>query len=123
MKVLLSIKPEYAEKIFKGEKKFEYRRVIFKREGITTVVVYVTAPVSKIVGEFKINDVLFDDIFSLWQKTKEFSGISEKLYHCYFENKEKGYAIHVGETEVYETPISLKEEYGLNPPQSFAYIR
>ena len=122
MKVLLSIKPEYAEKIFKGEKKYEYRRVIFKRKDITAVVVYVTAPVSKIVGEFKINDVLFDDIFSLWQKTKEFGGISEKLFDHYFENKEKGYAIHVGETEVYKDPISLKEEYDINPPQSFAYI-
>jgi predicted transcriptional regulator len=122
MKVLLSIRPEYAEKIFKGEKKYEYRRVIFKRKDITIIVVYVTAPVSKIVGEFKINDILFDDIFSLWQKTKEFSGISEELFHNYFENKEKGYAIHIGETEVYEAQISLKDEYGLNPPQSFAYI-
>ena len=122
MKVLLSIKPEYAEKIFKGEKKYEYRRVIFKRKDITSVVVYVTAPVSKIVGEFKINEVLFDDIFNLWEKTKEFGGISEELFHHYFENKEKGYAICVGETEVYESSISLKDEYGLNPPQSFAYI-
>ncbi len=122
MKVLLSIKPEYAEKIFKGEKKYEYRRVIFKRKDITTVVVYATAPVSKIVGEFKINDVMFDDIFSLWQKTKEFGGISEEFFHHYFENREKGYAIRVGETEMYEDPISLKDEYGLNPPQSFAYI-
>ncbi|UCG71005.1 MAG: ASCH domain-containing protein [Thermoplasmata archaeon] len=122
MKVLLSIKPKYADKIFKGEKRYEYRRVIFKRKDITTVVVYVTAPVSKIVGEFKINEILFDDISSLWQKTKEFGGISEELFHNYFENKEKGYAIHVGETEVYEDPISLRDEYDLNPPQSFAYI-
>lgn len=31
MKVLLSIKPEFVEKIFAGEKKFEYRRTIFKK--------------------------------------------------------------------------------------------
>jgi predicted transcriptional regulator len=122
MKVLLSIKPEFAEKIFNGEKKYEYRRVIFKKKGITSVVVYATAPISKIIGEFKINDVLFDDKFSLWQKTKEYGGISEDLFHCYFDNKEKGYAIQVGETELYENPISLKDEYGLYPPQSFAYL-
>ena len=31
MKILLSIKPEYAHKIFSGEKKFEYRKIIFKK--------------------------------------------------------------------------------------------
>ena len=30
MKVLLSIKPEFVEKIFSGEKRFEYRKNIFK---------------------------------------------------------------------------------------------
>jgi predicted transcriptional regulator len=122
MKVLLSIKPKYAEKIFNGEKKYEYRRVIFKRNDITTVVVYVSAPISKIVGEFKINNILFDDISTLWNKTKEFSGISEEFFNSYFENKEKGYAIQVGDTEIYENPIYLKDEYGISPPQSFAYI-
>ena len=64
MKVLLSIKPEYAEKIFNGEKRFEYRRVIFKRKGITTVVVYVTAPISRIMGEFQINNILYKGVCS-----------------------------------------------------------
>lgn len=30
MKVLLSIKPEFAERIFNGSKKYEFRKVIFK---------------------------------------------------------------------------------------------
>ena len=39
MKVLLSIKPEFVEKIISGEKKFEFRKSLPKREGITTIVV------------------------------------------------------------------------------------
>ena len=31
MKVLLSIKPEFVEKIFSGEKRFEYRKFAFKK--------------------------------------------------------------------------------------------
>lgn len=122
MKVLLSIKPEFAEKIFTGEKKFEYRRVIFKKTGITTILVYVTAPVSKIIGEFKINNVISDKPANLWHKTKEFSGISEEFFNRYFEDKEMGYAIQVGETEKYDQPVSLQEEYNMVPPQSFAYV-
>ena len=30
MKIILSIKPQYCEEIFAGEKRFEYRRKIFQ---------------------------------------------------------------------------------------------
>lgn len=38
MKVLLSIKPQFAIKIFDGTKKFEFRKIIFKNSDIQTVV-------------------------------------------------------------------------------------
>ena len=48
MKILLSIKPTFVEEIFKGDKKFEFRRTIFKRKDIKKVVVYATKPIGKI---------------------------------------------------------------------------
>ena len=56
MKILLSIKPEFVEKIISGEKKFEFRKSLPKRDGITTVVVYSTMPVGKVIGEFKVKN-------------------------------------------------------------------
>jgi hypothetical protein len=37
MKVVLSIKPEFANKIFDGTKKFEFRKSIFKNENIKLI--------------------------------------------------------------------------------------
>ena len=37
MNVLLSVKPKYAEKIVEGEKKYEFRRAIFKKQDIEKV--------------------------------------------------------------------------------------
>ena len=54
MKILLSIKPEFVEEIFSGRKKFEYRKAIFTNKKVTSVIVYSTMPVGKIVGEFTI---------------------------------------------------------------------
>ena len=54
MKVLLSINPPYVDKIFNGEKKFEYRRAIFKDNSVDTIVIYSTSPIKKVVGEFKV---------------------------------------------------------------------
>ena len=34
MKALLSIKPEFADKIFAGTKRYEFRRAVFKKEGV-----------------------------------------------------------------------------------------
>ena len=123
MKVILSIKPEFAEKIFNGSKRFEFRRRLYKNQEVKAVIVYASAPISKIIGEFEIGSVLHDDLCSLWNTTNEFSGISKEYYLDYFKGKESGYAIAVKNAEKYDLPICIKESYGLTPPQSFAYVQ
>ena len=54
MRVLLSIRPQFALQIFEGSKRYEYRRAIFKREGVTSVLVYASAPIGKVIGEFEV---------------------------------------------------------------------
>ena len=60
MRVLLSIKPEFVEKIFSGEKLYEYRKAMFKNVNVSSVVIYSTMPVGKIVGEFKFKKIHID---------------------------------------------------------------
>src|SRR5882724_11860662 len=118
MIVLLSIKPEFAVEIFSGRKKFEYRRIIFKKS-VKKIIVYASSPTRMVIGEFLIDGVIFEDIDSLWSKTKRHSGISKKKFRSYFWNKDKGYAIKVGKTVRYKKPSSIEELYGIKPPQSF----
>ncbi|KIL39598.1 hypothetical protein SD70_18890 [Gordoniibacillus kamchatkensis] len=122
MNVLLSIKPEFVNKIFSGQKKYEYRKTIFKRKDINIVVVYATAPISRVVGEFEIESILFDDVNSLWEETKTHSGIDEQFFFEYFTEKEKGYAIKIKNYERYSKSRKLGDVYHSVPPQSFAYI-
>ncbi|MFA4844303.1 MAG: ASCH domain-containing protein [Candidatus Margulisiibacteriota bacterium] len=122
MKVLLSIKPEYADKIFCGEKKYEFRRAIFKRKGVNRVVVYASAPVGRVIGEFEIESIISDDLHSLWENTKMFAGISMDYFHDYFCGKETGYAIKIKNYIKYEESYDIKSKYGICPPQSFAYL-
>ena len=121
MKVVLSIKPEFAYKIFDGTKKFEFRKTIFKDERITSVIVYASSPVQKVIGEFEIDEVLKFDLETLWNLTHEHSGISEEFYYEYFANKVEGFAIKVKNTKKYRKPKCLKADFNLLPPQSFAY--
>lgn len=122
MQVLLSIKPEFANKIFDGSKKFEYRKAIFKNKDIKKIVVYASAPISKVIGEFEIEEILRDEINILWKTTEKWSGIHKDFYDNYFSNREHGYAIKVKNIRLYKEPYDVFERFGLKAPQSFAYI-
>ena len=121
MKVVLSIKPEFAFKIFNGTKKFEFRKAIFKNNNIKTVIVYASSPVQQVIGEFEIEKIINKDIDSLWALTQEFSGISENYFYQYFANRKDGFAIEIKKTKKYRQPKCLRADYNLFPPQSFAY--
>ena len=122
MRVLLSIKPEFAKSIFEGTKKFEYRRLIFKNKDIKTVIVYASSPVQKVIGEFEIEDILNENIDELWDITKEYAGISKEYFFKYFNQKKKGFAIKIKNVRMYERPLCIIEDLKVNPPQSFLYL-
>ena len=123
MKVLLSIKPQFVDEIFSGNKKFEYRKRIFKKNDIKTVVVYATMPIGKIVGEFDIEEILEEHPQVLWNKTKEYSGISKIFYDSYFIDRDKGYAIKIKSLNKYDVPICPYTTYDkFTAPQSFKYL-
>jgi predicted transcriptional regulator len=121
MKVVLSIKPEFAYKIFDGTKRFEFRKAIFKNTNIKTIIVYASSPVQQVIGEFQIERIINKDIHSLWELTQDFSGITEDYFYQYFANRADGFAIQIKKTKKYRQPKCLRTHYNLVPPQSFAY--
>lgn len=121
MKVVLSIKPEFANKIFDGTKKFEFRKAIFKNDKIKTVIVYSSSPVQQVIGEFEIEQIINHDIDTLWGLTQEQSGITEEYFYKYFADRLEGFAIQIKKTKKYRTPKCLRTDFNLFPPQSFAY--
>lgn len=122
MKVLLSIKPEFVDKIFSGEKKFEFRRVIFKDRSVKTVLVYASAPVQKVIGEFEIEEIVCQDIETLWKITQSHAGITYDYFATYFEGKKQGFAIKIKNLKKFKNAQCIKKDYHLTPPQSFVYV-
>lgn len=123
MKILLSIKPEFVEEIFNGNKRFEYRRTIFKRKDIRKVVVYATKPVGMIVGEFSIEQILKENPQVLWEQTHKYSGISKIFFDKYFKGKPIGFALKIKYPQLYKKPIDpTLNNSKFIAPQSFKYI-
>lgn len=120
--VLLSIKPEFAHKIFEGSKKFEFRKQVFKDTSVKKVIVYSSSPEQKVIGEFEIEAILSDTPDNIWIQTKLYSGISQEFYDEYFKGRDNAYAIKVASTKKYRKEKSLADYNVQFAPQSFAYV-
>lgn len=120
-KIILPIKPKYAEKILDGNKWFEYRRKLPNRH-VSKIVIYETAPVKKIVGEVNVIKAIKYSPYELYDITKDHSGISFEDYIEYFNGAEVAYAYVLSKPARFAEPIGI-EEYGLRgAPQSYVYL-
>lgn len=119
--MLLSIKPQYVEKIIAGKKKFEFRK-FHCREGIDTIIIYATAPMKQVIGEVTLIDIIEGDVEFVWNETKDFGGILKKDYKAYYNEREVAVAYQLGDVTLYDEPKKLTD-LGLDyVPQSFAYL-
>ena len=119
-RVLLSVKPQFAEAILAGEKTFEFRRLLFKRDDVRTIVLYASSPTCKVVGEFTLEEVLTLNLDDLWETTCHGGGIERSYFDEYFEGRSTGHALKVKRTRRYRSPLCLRKDFGIShPPQSF----
>lgn len=122
MKVLLSIKPEFANSILDGDKLFEFRKQNFKQK-VETVLIYATKPIGMVIGEFDILEIIEDHPKDLWEMTEAGAGISREFFDDYYSSHNKAFAIRVKNPRRYDEPLNLADvnRSGI-APQSFQYI-
>jgi predicted transcriptional regulator len=122
MKALLSIKPKYVEQIIKGNKKYEFRKLIFKQK-VDRIYIYSSAPTKKIIGHFTLSKTIEKSPKELWKELRAVSGISERDFFQYFMGKKKGFAIKIDCLELFDEPIDPQKHIkNFIPPQSFCYL-
>jgi len=123
MDVLLSIKPKYVRSIIEGDKRYEFRKTVFKNRGIDRIYIYSSSPVKKIVGTFEVGGILEDHPHKLWNNVKEYAGINDREFFSYFEGKSRAFAIEIQNLQEFDDPIDPYETIpGFVPPQSFYYV-
>lgn len=120
-KILISIKPQFADLILNGEKKFEFRRNIPQKK-VDSLVIYASAPVSRIIGEVQVADILSYAPSTLWRKTYKNAGISKSFFIRYFQGKKIANAYVLEKPNRFARPKSLTEYNIRTAPQSFVYL-
>ncbi len=124
--LLLSIKPEYANKIFSGEKTVELRRTKPNLKRGDIVAVYVSSPIMALSGQFEVDEVLERKPEKLWSEVGEESGIKKNEFENYYRGAEIGFGIKIKKVVNFKRPVPLsnlrKTWTGFNPPQIYRYL-
>ena len=123
MNVILSIRPTFCKMIFSGQKKYEYRKRVFTRSDVDKVYIYATKPICRIVGCFRVEEVIENKKSYMWEKTHKDGGISKEYFDAYFKNSDTAYAIKIGQVVKLDNPIDPKEVIkDFHAPQNFMYV-
>lgn len=123
MNILLSIKPKYVEEMIKGNKKYEFRRTIFKERSVDEIWIYASSPIKKIIGILITGEIIRDTPMNLWKNLKKHSGMHEQEFFNYFCGKDVGFAIKIEGVESFKIVIDPKTIFSnFVPPQSFYYF-
>lgn len=122
--VLISIHPEYVEKILSGEKEWEFRRVWTKKP-VDYLVVYSTSPVKRILAIVETGKEIRGSIFKLWKLSRDYrGGVSRRKLYSYFHGKKEGIAIQIKKKHIFKDGIDPKEVFGddFRAPQSYQFL-
>ena len=120
-KILISVNPEHVDNIISGVKKYEYRRHVAKKD-ISSIIIYETTPIKRVVAEAEIEAIISYTPDELWELTKNESGITREFFDKYFKGKDIAHAYRIGKVKVFKEKKSL-QDYGVRyAPQSFVYI-
>lgn len=131
--LLLSIKPEYAHKIFSGEKTVELRRVRTRLNTGDLVLIYVSSPRKALVGTFEVERIsqikleeVPRDLNKFWTQVKDKAGISSEKFEDYYRGASLVVGIFVRNVITFDAPIDLKQLRQkmpkFKPPQSYHYL-
>lgn len=118
--VLISIHPKYVDLISAGKKKIEFRKRSFSRP-IKRILVYSTAPVSKVVGFFDVENIEISTPGKLWKDYSDIGGIGRVDFFNYYANATNAVGIHIKKYTSFNQALSISL-LNTTPPQSYKYL-
>jgi predicted transcriptional regulator len=118
--IMLSIRPQYMDKILDGSKKYEVRTDRYPI--VSEIIFYVTAPVGQVVAKAKVKGWMHGRVDAVFYSTEDQAGMTREAYMNYFKEKMWALAYELGKVVRFPVPMTLAD-FGLSsPPQCFVWI-
>lgn len=125
--ILLSLRPVYADLVFKGLKRAELRRRIATHMEGRDVFIYVSSPARCLRGGFTVEKVWSGPPEIIWNQVSGFAQVDRKTFDLYYAGCSVAFALGITSVWEYKTPSSLvnlrKQFHEFVVPQSWRYLQ
>jgi predicted transcriptional regulator len=128
--LLVSMKPQFAERILTGSKLVEIRRKFSERWIGCKAVLYSSSPQQALVGEATVCSITTGTPEAIWTRFHAGLGCTRDEFSAYVGQAAEVRAIELNNIFPYKQPISLSEityllglEADLKPPQTYCHLR
>ena len=125
--MVIAIHRPHSQAILDKEKDVEFRRTLIDTSEIPSIgFIYEPAPIKSIVGLFEIESVSIHSVEYLLEVGPKRSISTKESLEKYFEDKQKGTAIQIGDVRKIQPHMPLRSDedgnWIYNPPQDYYYI-
>jgi predicted transcriptional regulator len=123
--LLLSIKPQFVQKILDNQKTIELRKSKPQLNVGDFILVYASSPAKSLVGWFEVEEIIYEKIQVLWNKVKDNAGVSKKEFDDYYQKSSFGVGIRIRDKRTCKLSLEeiRKTWIKFRPPQSFHYLK
>ena len=125
--LLFSLKPHYADLVFDGLKTAELRRRIIPYIENRCVFIYVSSPIRRLRGGFRVGQVWRGSPEEIWDQVSAFAGIGKQDFDAYYAGRKIAYALSIMNVWEYKNPMNLNTLRNRFPgfvvPQSWRYVK
>lgn len=125
--LLLSLKPRYAELVFRGLKEAELRRRMIPYVEDRDVFIYVSSPVQQLRGGFRVGHVWSGTPEEVWNEVSELARVDKQDFDAYYAGRTVAYALRIIDVWEFKNPACLKtlrnQFSDFVVPQSWRYLK
>jgi predicted transcriptional regulator len=127
-KVLLSMRPSYAERVFARTKQVEIRKKFSRRWQGRQAVVYGTQPLGALMGEVTMSEISVGSPTEIWERYGARMGCTYEELTEYAGKATEVYAIELADVNPYISPVGIAQishliNEDLRPPQSYLDVK
>jgi predicted transcriptional regulator len=126
--LLMSIQPQYVNKIFNGDKVIEIRKRFNHKWSNRRVTLYSSHPTKAVMGYAVIQRIINDTPGNIWENYGSQLGCSKREFDNYTSGMANVFAIHLHNIRPYPSPMPLTQlkwflDEKLTPPQSYTCLK
>ena len=122
----MSLKPEYGELVLSGSKTVELRNRVVRIEPGTTIWIYFTSPVSKIVGAADVSSVICDSPPVIWKRFGKRMCIDQVRFEEYVGDRVRVSALVLKDVRTLDEPVPIggirSVVRSFHPPQFYSRV-